>query len=219
MRNFYRSFTLLVLILFAQVAISQNSPLHIETDNLLLLTKVATSNQQVKIDGIMRTVGYRFTPDKEICLKEGEYIQVTNLSSGIPDITICGNELIETQTSTIGSFIQKKKAAGKGPGGFGCFLEKYTWYIIEDTLYIPTNYLLDNRHAFILKTIPGNKILSQVPYDYTTNELVLTKDYFTRNDIFLKPNKKYQFRVEYWEGHTKSKAITDRLFIEYIPFF
>lgn len=211
--------TLFLMILVAQVAISQNSPLSIKEGDLLLLTKVGTSNQKVKIDGAYRTKGFRFTPEKKIELGTGEYIKVTNITTGIPEIKICGNDLIQTQSSTINNFIQARKAADKGANGFGAFLEKYTWYMIEDTLYIPTNYLLDNRHAFFLKTIPGNIMLPQIPYDYTTNELVLTKDYFVRNDIHLTPESIFQFRVEYWEGHHLSEVITDNFYIEYIPFF
>ena len=197
--------------------IAQNSPLFINKGDSLLLTIVGTSNQHVKIDGVWRKKGFRFTPDKELQLNKGEYIKVTNLNTGIPYITISGNDLIQTQSSTISLFIQKRKAAGKGYGEFGAFLELFTWYIVEDTLYIPTNYQLDNRHAFFLKTIPGNEYLSPIPYDYTTNELVLTKDYFIQNGIPLTSGKEFQFRVEYLEGHTKSEAITDNFFIEYIP--
>ncbi len=210
-------FTLLVMILVTHVAISQNSPLSIKEGDLLLLTKVGTSNQQVKIDGAYRKKGFRFTPEKKIDLKKGEYVKVTNISTGIPDIKICGNDLIQTQSTTISNFIQARKAAGKGANGFGDFLDNYTWYMIEDTLYIPTNYLLDNSHAFFLKTIPGNKMLPAIPYDFTTNELVLTKDFFLYNGFPLSSDNRYQFRVEYWEGHTNSKVITDNLFIEYLP--
>ena len=218
MRYLKKIFNLLLLFV-VQVTIAQNSPLSIKTSDLLLLTKVGTPNQQVKIDGLMRKIGYRFGPDKKIELKKGEYIKVTNLETGIPDIKISGNDLVKTKTSTISDFIRKKTAGSKGTGSFGDFLEAYPWYMIEDTLYIPTDYLLDNRHAFFLKTIPGNEMLPQIPYDSKTNELVLTKDYFVKFcKTKLNPGRVFQFRVEYWEGHEMSEVITDNFFLEYIPY-
>ncbi len=217
MKSLKELFLFLSLLLVSQVALSQNSPLSIEKSDLLLLTKVGTSNQQVKIDGALRTKGFRFTPDKKIELHKGEYIKVTNLNTGVPDIRICGNDLINTQSSTISKYIQVKKASGKGVAEYGKFLERLPWYMVEDTLYIPTKYLLDNHHAFLLKTIHGNKYLSPICYDKKTKELVLTKDYFIKNSIDLTPGNVLQFRVEYWEGHDKSQVLTDNFYLEYIP--
>ena len=219
MDYFKKTFLLLTVLLVAQASIAQNSPLSIKESDLLLLTKVCTSNQQVLIDGAFRTKGFRFTSKATIELNKGEYIKVTNLNTGMPDIRISGNDLIITKTSTIGTFIQVKKAGGKGSDNYGNFLERFPWFMAEDTLYIPTQFLLDNHHAFLLKTIHGNKYFSPIPYDKKTNELVLTKDYFIRNGIYLTPGIVLQFRVEYWEDHDKTKVLTDKFYLEYIPFF
>ena len=213
----HRLLLLFTLSMIPFLTFSQHSHLSIDQGDTLLITKVGTKTQTVNVNGTPRTKGYCFTSDSRIDLNQGDYIVVTNLSTGIPKITICGDELIETQSSTISQFIQKRMVGHKGSNGFGYFLENITWYLVEDTLYIPTNYLVDNQHGFFLKTIPGNRYLDRaVPYFAKTKELVFTKDYFLRNGIIFTPGHNYQFRVEYWEGHNKSECITDKFFIEYI---
>ena len=217
MKTLNHLFLLITLVVTAAQAMAQHSPLTIDESDTLLLTKVCTSNQKVKIDRVFRARGFSFTPEKEIELKEGEYIIVTNLNTGIPDIIICGNDMIATKSSSIRKFILTKIVSVKGFGGFSEFLSNYTWYMVEDTLYIPTKYLLDKRHAFLLKTIPGDDWLSPIPRDTISNELVLTKDYFNKNNFRLEPGKGYQFRVEYWEGHDCKEVITDNFKLEYLP--
>lgn len=213
----YRLLLLLILSIIPFVVFSQHSSLSINQGDTLLITKVKTNTQTVKINGTPRTKGYCFTIDNRIDLSQDEYIVVTNLSTGTPYITICGNDLIETHSSTISGFIQKRMAGNKGEGGFDSILARYTWYLVEDTLYIPTNYLVDNQHGFFLKTIPGNRYFDRaVPYDAKTKELVFTKDYFQRNGIHFTTGHKYQFRVEYWIGHSESEVITDKFFLDYI---
>lgn len=209
-----------VIVLFLHLSTNaQHSVLAIEDGDVLKLTKVYTPNRQIKIDGKWRKADYCFTIDKRIEFKKGQYIQVLNLNTGIPDITISGDELIRTNTSTIRDYILVKMAGGKGGGGFARFLEKCPWSMVEDTLYIPTKYLLDNRHAFFLKSIPDNIALPPIPYDKTTNELVITKEFLLKNGVNCSDYSNLRFRVEYWEGHTKSEAITDNFVIEYIPKF
>lgn len=212
----HRLLLLFTLSIIPFVAFSQHSSLFFNHGDTLKITEVKTNTQKVIIDGTPRTIGYCFTIDSNIDLKKGDYIIVDNLSTGFIDITICGDELIETQSSTLFEYIQKRTAGHKGENGFGGILGGYTWYIVEDTLYIPTQYLLDNRHGFFLKTITENRYLRAVPYDARTKELVFTKDYFLSNGIHFTTGQKIQFRVEYWEGHHKSECITDKFFLEYI---
>lgn len=218
MNNIYRFLFLLIMFVSAQVAVAQHTSLSIYDGDTLKLIKVGTSTKQIKIDGVWRTRGYNFTPDKSIELDKGEYIVVTDLTQGIFNITICGNELIETNASTVERFIHTKGARTKGSDGFGKFLSSFTWYIVEDTLYIPTKYLLDNDHGFLLKPIPGNDFLKcPINFDPPTNELVLTKTYFEDSCNFpLTPGLKYQFRVEYWNKDEFVEFITDKFFVEYI---
>ena len=221
MSNLYRFLLLLIMFVSAQIAVAQHTSLSIYDGDTLKLVKVATSTNQIKIDGVWRTRGYNFTPDKNIELDKGEYIVVTDLTQGIFNITICGDELIETKASTVERFIHTKGARTKGSNNFGEFLSRFTWYIVEDTLYIPTKYLLDNDHGFLLKPIPGNDFLKcPINFDAQTNELVLTKTYFEDSCNFsLTPGCKYQFRVEYWEGHNLRDVITNSFIIKYIPKF
>ncbi len=208
---------ILIMLFFVQgTTYAQNSVLAINDGDILKLTKVHTPNKMVNIGGVPRETGFRFKSDQRIVLKKGQYIRVTNMTTGIPNIVISGDDFINTNTNTIKGFILKKMAGGKGEDGFGVFLENYPWTMIEDTLYIPTDYQLDNSHGFILKTIPGNNVLSPIPYDFTTNELVITKNYLLKNYIDIPKDGVLQFRVEYWESHISSQFITDKLIIQYI---
>ncbi len=217
MKN-HRLLLLLTLSFIPFVAFSQHTSLYFNHGDTLKIIEVKTNTQTVTIDGAPRTIGYCFTIDSNIDLNKGDYIIVDNLSTGCIDITICGDELAVTRSSRLSTYIQKRMAGNKGYfDGFGSFLEEYSWFIVEDTLYIPTDYFLDNQHGFFLKTITENRYLKRaVPFDTKTNELVFTKDYFLENGIHFTPGQKYQFRVEYWEGHNKSEFITDKFFLEYI---
>lgn len=209
-------FMFLMSLIVHNTTNAQNSILTIKDGDILKLTKVHTPSQKVNIGGALREKGYRFKFNKKIVLERGQYIRVTNMNTGIPNIVISGDDFINTNTNTIKDFILIRYFCGKGKNGFGDFLGSYPWTMLEDTLYIPTNYQLDNTHAFILKTIPGNIILSPVPYDFTTNELVITKNYLIKNNVDIPENGILQFRIEYWEGHTKGQVITDNLIIKYI---
>ena len=148
-------------------------------------------------------------------LSKGEYIKVTNKRTGA-SFYISHKGFKVTGSSSVSSYIRKRYAAGKGKSDFGDILKMYPWQMVNDTLRIPTTMKLDNKHGFILKTIPGNMTLSHVPYDTTTNELVLTKGYFHDNNIQMKEEQDYVFNVEYWVGNT-NEAITNDFVIQYVP--
>ena len=210
------SFILIISLFVQDKTYAQNSIFAINDGDELKITKVHTPSQKVSIGGVLRGQGFRFKSDKKIILSKGQYIRVTNMTTGIPDIVISGDDFTNTNTNTVKGFILTRGACGKGGNGFGEFLEKYPWTMVGDTLYIPTDYQLDSNHAFILKTIPGNIVLTPIPYDFTTNELVITKSYLIRNNVCIPEDGILRFQVEYWKGHTNGKVLTDNFIINYI---
>lgn len=191
-----------------QIDIRDNDSLRIEF--------VGTKSHKVIVDNKIKcSKGSVFLANQHLKLSKGEYIKVTNKRTGA-SFYLSAKGFKLTGTSSASTFIRKRYAAGKGVSNFGEMLQLYPWQMVNDTLRIPTTMKLDNKHGFILKTIPGNKALSPIPYDIETNELVLSKNYFLDNGIQMKKGNDYTFHVEYWTGD-ENKAITDRFIIQYIP--
>lgn len=225
---FTRLFLISILALVFLQVCAQNSNLLVNESDTLRLDKIFTSNHKVKIDSVWRSRGYFFRASQKIELNENEYIVFTNLSTGRPQLRVCNKDFDDTIKISIFDVFSARMLATKGIQAPNDpinsypstnYFDIYPWNMIEDTLLIPTKYILDEIHGFILKTIPGNIVLEPVPFDYTTNELVLSKDYFMENGILLEDGKDYQFRLEYWEGNSKTEVITDYFIIHFIPIF
>jgi len=226
--QFTRLFLISILALVFLQVCAQNDIRLVNDSDILRVDKIFTSNHMVKIDSVWRSRGYFFRASQKIELNENEYIEFTNLSTGRPQLRVCNKDFNNKKKISIFDVFSARMLGTKGiqdsndpinsyPSKY--YFDIYPWNMIEDTLLIPTNYILDEIHGFILKTIPGNKILEPVPFDYTTNELILSKDYFLENGILLEDGKDYQFRLEYWEGDSKSEVITDYFIIHYVPIF
>lgn len=209
--------TLILSIFTTSVLIAQNSLLSIKPTDELRITSVGTPSKTIWIDGEYRIAKYRFKSTAKIKFNKDEYLVVTNCTSGQFGITISGNQLIDTKSSTINDFI-KTRIAGqpKGRKGFAKFLEGVIWSMIEDTLYVSTSFLLDDNHFFIFTPIPGDRAYS-VPYDYNTNELCITKDYLLQIGVDIYNNRRQLFRMEYVNGGNNREFISDNFEIEYIP--
>lgn len=196
---------------------AQHSPLSIKPTDVLRITSVGTPSKTIWIDGEYRTAKYRFKSTAKIKFRKNEYLNVTNCSTGDFDIRISGNEIIDAKASTIHDFILTRIAGQpKGRESFRRLIENYTWYIVQDTLYIPTDYILDKSHFFIMKPIPGD-VSFPIPYDYTTNELCITRDYLLKRGVDMYNKRKYLFRIEYVNGSNVNEFISDNFVIEYIP--
>ena len=186
----------------------------IERDDRLRIEKVGNKTGKVKIDDTPHKRGDKFIANQRITLLGSEYIVVTNMRTGARQ-TLTNKELRLSKTSSFYTFIRKKYAAGKGQSDFKSLLERYPWPMIEDTVRVPTSMRLDDDHGFVLKTIPGYRELSPVPFDPETNELILTKEYFQENEINLEEGSDYTFFVIYWEV-PDHQIITDNFIIYYI---
>ena len=186
----------------------------IERDDRLRIETVGNKTGTVLIDDTLRKRGDKFIAKQKITLLDNEYIVVTNMRTGARQ-TLRNSELRSSKTSSFYTFIRKKHAAGKGRSDFKALLERYPWPMIEDTIRIPTSMRLDDDHYFVLKTIPGYKELTPIPYDPETNELVLTKEYFQENNIKLEEGIDYTFFVDYWY-FPDHQVLTDSFIIQYV---
>lgn len=234
--------TLIVIFLLSStVSFAQHSILQTKDSDLLRIDGIyaPNSNNQIKIGGQLRSMKSNqqnriFSSKDKIdtaALKtkngDGGYIEYTNLRTRQGQLRICWGDFVSTKTSTIHDFIVNKKSAGtKGRGNkiqeYGDFIGRYPWYMIEDTLYIPTNLTLDDNHGFSMELLFSNIELMGVPADITTGELVITKDFIEKDSIGndtgikLESGQEYGFVLNYWYRNKKTE-ITKSFFIRYIP--
>lgn len=221
----------ILFVLSSTMSFAQHSILKTNDSDLLRIDGIYApgSNNQIKIDGKWRSMKSNqkdriITPNSKIELKGNEYIVFTNLRTGQGQQRICGADFESTNTSTIAHFVQRKNAGTKGGNNidnYRDFIERYSWYMIEDTLYIPTHFMLDDNHGFSMQLLFSDIVLMGVPVDTTTSELVITKDFIEKdsmgNDtgIKLEPDKEYAFGLFYYNYENKIK-VADRLVVRCI---
>lgn len=207
---------LLMTILMSFGFRNHKTQIDIRDNDSLRIEFVGTKSHRVIVDNKIKcSKGSVFLANQHLKLSKGEYLKVTNKRTGA-SFYISHKDFKLTGTSSASTYIKKRYAAGKGKSDFGSILQSYPWQMVNDSLIIPTSMKLDNKHGFILKTIPGNMKLSPIPFDPETNELVLTKRYFLDNNIQLKKGRDYTFHVEYW-ADDENRAITNCFVIQYIP--
>lgn len=214
----YVLFSLFLLsICFILWSAKKYSVIDISKNDELRIEYVGTKTETVTINGIERKKRDVFKANAKIHLGEREYIKVTHKKSGAL-IFISGKGLRLSGKNSVVSFIHKRYARGKGFSDFTKTIESFPWQMTSDTILISSPFTLDKEHYFILKTVPGNKRLSPVPYYSPTNELVISNQYLQKNGIFLEEGHEYGFHIEYIDlVNNVSEAVSDNFIFEYIP--
>ncbi len=217
-KRFYIFALLLVVVPICFFLLAGNSSINIADNDELRIDYVGSKSHKVKIDNVYREKGYCFRAKAKIELADKEYLKVTLLKTQSL-LYICGKGLRLTKTNSISGYVGKRSAHGKGSpyDEFKGSLESYPWQMISDTILITSPFVLDRNHYFIFTHISDNKRLTPVPYYPHTNELVLSKEYFQRNQMEIKEGKEYCFRVDYYIQGKCEKTITENFKFEYLP--
>lgn len=192
-----------------------------ETD-LFVIEVVGTKTGYVKIgdNNNKYAKGSTFRATDKVFLNPDEYIKARNLRTRLP-IEVCYESFLKKNLPSGSSFIKLKMAGSKSADEFSSYVSSCSpWYLIEDTVRIECPYQLNTTDCgFILRTIPGGKELTPVPFDTETNELIFTSDYFfKKNNISTENINSLKFRMEYW-NHGKITPITDDLKFFFKPFY
>lgn len=206
-----------VLILFMLFLTYLFSSFDIKDSDTLVIEAVGTRTGYVKIGENKENCakGSTFRATDKVFLDSDEYLKVRNLRTRRV-IEICYESFLKKNLPSGSSFIKLKMAASKSSNDFSSYISTFSpWYLIEDTVRIECTYKLNTTDCgFILRTIPGDKELTPVPFDTETNELILTSDYFfERNRILPEEINSLLFRMEYWNNGKVTPIASDLKFI------
>lgn len=92
-----------------------------------------------------------------------------------------------------------------------------TWYMVGDTLRIPSTLPLGNNMVYVASPISiENSTKMVLPYDKETNEIVITYDFLLRKNIKLEESDKLLLNIEYGENGASFEHVTSDMIIEYI---
>lgn len=188
------------LIIFLFGCICASAKVDFKEDDVLQIRKIHTCNNKIIIGGKNLGLLDKFNASDIIKWSPnctGQYIKVYNMRTKM-EISISPEDFRDTKSNSAYSYIRERYMYDKGQiiKDFGVILEKYPWYMYNNSLRIICPLLLDDTHYVILTQIPvGNSIYSQ--YDNETNELYISFDYLTKNGISAEHNTILTFSVSY----------------------
>ncbi len=198
------------------------SSFDIKDTDIFIIEVAGTKTGYVKIgdNNVKYAKGSTFRATDKVYLNPDEYIKARNIRTKQP-IEVCYESFLEKNLPSGSSFIKLKMAGSKSADEFASFVSSNSpWYIIEDTVRIECHYKLNATDCgFILRTIPGGKELTPVPFDVETNELIFSSDYFFKeNNISTENINSKKFKMEYWHNG-KITPITDDLKFIFKPLY
>lgn len=211
-----RNITIMLLALIAFICFAQKKTpiLNVKESDVCTIEYVNTDTREIKVgNGEIKTKGQCFYAGQTIHWQSKEHsLKVRNMRTG-EILRFCAKEFNDEISNVASWYIKKNQTYVKGTATMHSILSN-TFYMIDDTIRIKSNLLMDNNHGYIIKTIPDNNEII-LPYDEETNEIVISRYFLKKHNINIQECP-IKLHIEYWK-YDNSQALTDNMKIEYVP--